>query len=325
MDDDLYKILKTDINSSEEEIKKQYKKLALKHHPDKINGDEIMFKKITNAYNILSDIEKRKIYDTDLLLKEKKEGKYIFNDVFERDDNTKITVNVNLKEVIDGCEKRYEYIEKQYCDNCDGTGIENPRYNTIQCRICNGKGVHVEMSFLSCIECNGKGIFILHNIVCKKCMGKKYNLNKNNKNIKLNSNIKNDSIIKVSNLIELHIKHSFNKLNDYIIKYENNIISVRVLTSLIELICGFQKIINICEKTFVIRSEEIFDINNKSLIVEYNSDIKIIFKFFLNISNDDTKMIAKKMYRSFRDILRIKPFFHEINPSKDFEIINIKG
>ncbi|MFO7754222.1 MAG: J domain-containing protein [Desulfobacteraceae bacterium] len=67
MAEDYYKILGVDKNASDDEIKKAYRKLALKYHPDKTKGDkesEAKFKEISEAYAVLSDPEKRKQYDT---------------------------------------------------------------------------------------------------------------------------------------------------------------------------------------------------------------------------------------------------------------------
>ena len=64
--DDYYKVLGIDKNASEDEIKKSYKKLAIKYHPDKNPGDkkaEEIFKKVGEAYGVLSDKEKRAAYD----------------------------------------------------------------------------------------------------------------------------------------------------------------------------------------------------------------------------------------------------------------------
>lgn len=60
---DLYSILHLNRNASQDDIKKAYKQLALQHHPDKKGGDDIEFKKINEAYQILSDPDKRKMYD----------------------------------------------------------------------------------------------------------------------------------------------------------------------------------------------------------------------------------------------------------------------
>lgn len=59
---DYYKILNVNLDSSKEEIKKNYYKLCLKYHPDKNNGDDTHFKKISEAYEHLSNDKKRKIY-----------------------------------------------------------------------------------------------------------------------------------------------------------------------------------------------------------------------------------------------------------------------
>lgn len=61
--DDLYSVLDVDKDASPEEIKKAYKKLANKYHPDKPNGDEEVFKLIQKAYEVLSDPDKRQNYD----------------------------------------------------------------------------------------------------------------------------------------------------------------------------------------------------------------------------------------------------------------------
>ena len=60
---DYYSILGVEKKSSSAEIKKQYRKLSLQYHPDKNNGDDSKFKEINEAYQTLSDTEKRRIYD----------------------------------------------------------------------------------------------------------------------------------------------------------------------------------------------------------------------------------------------------------------------
>lgn len=60
---DYYKILNIEKNSNQSDIKKAYKKLALKYHPDKPTGNESKFKDISEAYDILSNIDKKRMYD----------------------------------------------------------------------------------------------------------------------------------------------------------------------------------------------------------------------------------------------------------------------
>ena len=72
---DLYKILGVDKSADNNTLKKAYRKLAMKHHPDK-GGDEKKFKDISEAYGILSDPNKRKTYD--LQLQWKFQGRFFF-------------------------------------------------------------------------------------------------------------------------------------------------------------------------------------------------------------------------------------------------------
>lgn len=322
MDENLYEILNVDIFSTNEEIKRQYKQLALKYHPDKFDGDEAMFKKISNAYKILSDDENKLVYDYELKKLKQNDTSYIFEDVLKsKNEIIRIPISIDLNDILHGCCKTYEYIEKQICVNCDGTGIENPKTNTIKCLVCDGTGKHKEMSFLSCMECNGKGIFIIHKNICKKCLGQKIFLNKKQNTITLKPNIDDNKIIKISKQLEICVKYNLNIEEDYYtIKYQNNIIFVKINVSIIDIICGFQKQIKICDKTFIIESHEIFDIN-KIIRKKYLDHISIIFRFILQKDDNDTKYITRKLSSSFRNVLRIKPFKHF---SPDFKVINVQ-
>ena len=228
-----------------------------------------------------------------------------------------------MDDIIYGCVKTYEYIEKLKCENCDGIGIDNPAINTIKCIACNGKGVNKDMPFLSCIECNGRGIFITNNKICKQCLGAKIFLMKRRNTIQIKPKIMDNTMIKITPSLEIVIKYNLNTYDSsYTMNYHQNKIVVKVFISLIELVCGFQKQIKINnKKTYIIESKEVFDIN-ETFIKSYDDNVKIVFKIYLRVDSNDTKNMSKKLFRSFRNILGLKPFEHF---PPDLEIVNIQN
>lgn len=120
-----YKTLGVDKNSTIDEIKKAYKKLSLKYHPDKNPDSEEEFKKINEAYSVLGDINKKKHYD----MYGSKNNLHFSNTT----QNTKlINVEVTLEELFNGINKTIKISKKEHCSNC-----------TLEIKICK--------------ECNGMG------------------------------------------------------------------------------------------------------------------------------------------------------------------------
>ena len=81
-----YQILEIDINADDNLIKKSFRQLSKKHHPDK-GGDELIYKKITEAYNVLGNLEKKKEYDNLLFNAKPKQQTIILSDDEEDYDN----------------------------------------------------------------------------------------------------------------------------------------------------------------------------------------------------------------------------------------------
>ncbi len=197
-----YEILQVSKDATTAEIKKAYRKLALKYHPDKNPGDkeaEEKFKLINEAYAVLSDEEKRKIYD--LYGKEGLEGRAsrgssmdmddimdIFNSMFgdafgfgsrasrsssmpyPLDIEMEITLEFN--EAIFGTEKELEIAYKTPCSSCKGTGAKDGKLHT--CDYCGGHGqVVMRQGFMTftqeCPKCNGKGKIATQ--ACSECQG----------------------------------------------------------------------------------------------------------------------------------------------------------
>jgi molecular chaperone DnaJ len=176
MSKDYYDILGVSKDASQEEIKKAYRKLAHKHHPDK-GGDEEEFKKVNEAYQTLSDQQKRKQYDrfgktggaTGGFNQSQANGFSgfggggfnaedlgdIFGDFFgggfggfsqaggrERErkgDSIKIDITINLDEAFTGTVKKKSIKKRNVCNHCQGSGAE-PGTEKKTCPDCNGDG-----------------------------------------------------------------------------------------------------------------------------------------------------------------------------------------
>ncbi len=178
MNKDYYKILGVAKNAPEEDIKKAYRKLAHQHHPDKKGGNAEEFKAINEAYQVLSNKEKRAQYDKfgrvfdgagpqqggpnpfsgfgfdvnfDPGMFEGMEGSDIFEAFFEgmgiknrrrtyeRGADLEFTVSITLEEAFTGVAKTLPTSRFTACKNCGGQGSD-PKAGTTQCATCSGQG-----------------------------------------------------------------------------------------------------------------------------------------------------------------------------------------
>jgi len=198
---DYYEILEISRTATKAEIKKAYRKLAMKYHPDRNPGDkeaEEKFKKINEAYQVLSDDEKRSIYDR--FGKEGLEGNIGgggfggFGDIFEEffgfggrnrqqrretPYNLDILIEVELefKEAVFGTKKEKEFKYYTICKVCNGTGAKKSK----TCPTCGGQGqLFISQGFMriaqTCPNCHGSGIIIEEE--CEECKGAGYKINK---------------------------------------------------------------------------------------------------------------------------------------------------
>ena len=174
---DYYEVLGVIKSASSEEIKKAYRKLALKHHPDRNKGDkaaETKFKEASEAYHVLSDKERRTNYDqfghaafegaggrggfsnfdfsnafSDIF------GSDIFDDFFEgfggsrgrrqrrssdfRGEDLRYDLSISLEEVYNGKKQEINFSSSEKCGRCNGYGAE-PGSKPISCSACGGQG-----------------------------------------------------------------------------------------------------------------------------------------------------------------------------------------
>ena len=200
---DYYEVLQIDRNASEGQIKKSYRKLALKYHPDQNQGDkeaEERFKEAAEAYEVLRDPEKRSIYDQ--FGHEGLQGTGFkgfggfedifsaFGDIFEdffgfgsRTSNRRTTarpgadllydLRIGFAEAVFGTEKEIEIQVKAECQECNGTGRERGTEEEI-CPLCNGQGQIVQSQGFfristTCHRCAGHGRVVKN--PCHACTG----------------------------------------------------------------------------------------------------------------------------------------------------------
>lgn len=171
-----YEVLGVQENADQETIKKAYRTLAKKHHPDKGGNDEV-FKRVSEAYDVLGDDGKRQQYDN-----QRKSpfgnmggggGFNPFSDMFNMFNGQQqrrgapdkvIDIMVTVLESYLGSDKHITYPRKHMCGDCNGSGGERK-----VCHICNGSGVIIQKM--------GNGMFVqMVQSQCNNCAGKGYNL-----------------------------------------------------------------------------------------------------------------------------------------------------
>ena len=194
-----YDILGVKPSASPEEIKKAYRKLALKYHPDKNPDEGEKFKLISQAYEVLSDPKKRDIYDQggEQAIKEGGSGSPSFSspmDIFDmffggggrmtrerRGKNVVHQLSVTLEDLYNGITKKLALQKNVICEKCEGIG--GKKGSVEKCPLCKGRGMQVHIQQIGpgmvqqiqtvCIECKGQGERINPKDRCENCSGAK--------------------------------------------------------------------------------------------------------------------------------------------------------
>jgi len=298
----LYDTLELKPDCTQDEIKKAYKKLSLQYHPDKNNNSsDEKFIEISKAYSILSDEDKRKLYD------EKGEeavqdssGEISAFDLFNmffgiteelvkcaKDKNNlgeiKKVIEVSLEELYNGATKKITYCQNVSCHICGGTGGQPE----VICSKCDGKGTIVTSATVenglrrytaeSCEQCKGTGRYIKAEDLCKECKGKKYLLFQKELNVIVEKGMKDGQKMYLSP--EGVVKPCCDKGDVTVILSEmkhptymrrGNDLLIQLNLEVVEAFCGFQREIKMLDnRSLVLVPEpgEVF-VNNHVKILE---------------------------------------------------------
>ena len=180
---DPYKALGIDKNASTKEIKDSYRKLALEKHPDKPGGSKEEFQKISEAYEILSDPQKKRKFDNPF---QNNIGDFVHMNMFthifnvnreinQRTPDKRHEINLSLEDMYNGKTCKFAITRNVKCNECNGNGGTDTFFN--KCIVCGGRGFRNiynghSVRSVQCMKCDSEGRSIGFNNPCKKCSTK---------------------------------------------------------------------------------------------------------------------------------------------------------
>ncbi len=229
---DYYEILGVERTASGEEIKRSYRRLAMKYHPDRNPGNaeaETEFKSCAEAYEVLIDTDRRSRYDQyghaglrqtpghDFRSMNVEDIFSMFADIFgnntqggrggtrrgqPRGYDLETEVEITLEEVLAGTERDVEFKRLDVCATCKGTGAK-PGSNPVKCPTCDGHGQVQQTGFggmfrmvTTCPNCRGRRTIISEK--CSDCRGQGRVPLQRKLNVKLPQGIADGQIVRVS-------------------------------------------------------------------------------------------------------------------------------
>jgi molecular chaperone DnaJ len=233
---DYYEVLGVSRTADGEEIKRSYRRLAMKYHPDRNDGDskadaEIKFKECSEAYEILADPAKRSRYDQfghqgvsgqhDFSHMDVTDIFSMFDEIFgggmgfsggrttaqqrtraARGYDLETQVELTLAEVASGCEKTIEFEKQDMCDACKGSGAKAGT-QPVTCPQCAGQGRVAQQGFggmfrmvTTCPNCRGKGSVVKDH--CRACGGSGRQMRKRIVTVKIPAGVHEGQAVRIT-------------------------------------------------------------------------------------------------------------------------------
>jgi len=273
-----YDILGVKPNSSSDDLKKAYRKLALQYHPDKNPNEGEKFKQISQAYEVLSDPEKRQIYDEGGEAAIKKGGggggfqspMDLFDMFFgggsfssgrrreRRGKDLVHQMSVTLEELYNGVTRKLALQKSIICDKCEGRGGKKGAVE--KCQNCRGNGIEVKIHMIApgmaqqieqvCTNCHGQGEIIAAKDRCKTCNGKKTVRDRKILEVHIEKGMRDGQKIVFSgegdqepDLQPGDIVIVLEEQDHPLFKRKKQDLIMRMPLQLVEALCGFQKVI----------------------------------------------------------------------------------
>lgn len=283
-----YDLLGVSPSATASEIKKSYRKLALKYHPDKNPDAGDKFKQISHAYEVLSDEKKRKIYDEggeDALNGASDMGGFhspmdIFDMFFgtgrgrhrgshgDRKGKDMIhQLKVSLEDLYNGTTRQLALQKSVLCPKCEGIG--GKKGSVVTCNTCSGSGMYFRIHQIApgmvqqiqthCRDCDGQGERVPDKDRCKNCQGRKTVKERKILEVHINKGMKDGQKITFSNEGDQEpgiqpgdIIIILDEKDHPVFKRKDVDLYMKMEIDLVESLCGFQKTIEMLDHRHIV-------------------------------------------------------------------------
>lgn len=304
-----YDLLGVSPKASPEEIKKAYRKLALKYHPDKNPNEGEKFKHISQAYDVLSDPKKRDLYDQGGEQAIKEGGMNggsnpmdIFNMFFggggrmqreRKGKNVVHQLSVTLDEMYNGSTRKLGLQKNVICEKCEGYGGKKGTLE--KCSTCKGRGVQIKVQQIGpgmiqqtqsmCSDCQGQGEKFSSKDRCKNCNGHKVERKKKILEVHIDKGMKDGQRItfhgegdQEPGLEPGDVIIVLDQKEHPVFKRQEDNLRTNVNLKLVEALCGFKKTIQTLDNRTLIISTQPGEVIKPNDIKSIQSEGMPIYK-----------------------------------------------